>query len=306
MLGSPERCATMPIHRELLARPEYVVALAALENATFARMTARVPAREGVITVPIVVHVVHHTPEQDLGQEQIDSQIEVLNQDFRRANPDVSKVPPVWHDLVADARLEFKLAEVDPGGNSTSGVVRRQTDVEEFGYDHAVKFDSRGGSDAWPADRYLNLWVCRMRPALGYATFPGGPAEIDGVVVRHDAFGTTGTAAAPYNGGRTTTHEIGHWLNLRHIWGDDGDGCSGSDFVDDTPNQGGHNVGSPDFPRISCGNAPNGDMFMNFMDYCDDATLVMFTKGQVARMDAALSGPRSSFLPEELRQSMGM
>ena len=129
---------------------------------------------------------------------------------------------------------------------------------------------------------------------LGYAQFPGGPAATDGVVILHSGFGTSGTAAAPFNLGRTATHEIGHWLNLRHIWGDDGTGCSGSDFVADTPNQGGPNYGTPTFPKVSCGNAPNGDMFMNYMDYVDDAAMVMFTAGQVTRMQASLDGLRSS------------
>ncbi|MER7502124.1 zinc metalloprotease [Nonomuraea pusilla] len=300
-----QRCATMPVHHRLLAsRPDYVVALAATENATFARKTARIPAREQVVTIPVVVHVVHHTPEQNIGQEQIDSQIEVLNRDFRKANPDASKVPDVWRDLVADARLEFALARTDPEGRATSGVVRRETPNTHFGPDEAVKFSAKGGSDAWPSDRYLNLWVCELKDYLGYAQFPGGPAETDGVVIQHRAFGSTGTAAKPYDLGRTATHEIGHWLNLRHIWGDDGDGCSGTDFVDDTPNQAGYNGGTPTFPKVSCDNAPNGDMFMNYMDYVVDAAMYMFTKGQVERMDAALAGPRRSFLPQELGRAL--
>jgi Pregnancy-associated plasma protein-A len=113
-------------------------------------------------------------------------------------------------------------------------------------------------------------------------------------VILQSAFGNTGTAAAPFNLGRTATHEIGHWLNLRHIWGDDGTGCTGDDFVADTPNAGGPNYGTPAFPHISCSNGPNGDMFMNYMDYVDDAAMFMFTQGQVDRMQAALDGPRSS------------
>jgi hypothetical protein len=114
------------------------------------------------------------------------------------------------------------------------------------------------------------------------------------VVILHSAFGTSGTAAAPFNLGRTASHEIGHWLNLRHIWGDDGTGCAGSDFVADTPNAGGPNFGTPTFPNVSCNNGPNGDLFMNYMDYVDDVAMFMFTVGQVDRMQAALDGPRSS------------
>jgi hypothetical protein len=112
------------------------------------------------------------------------------------------------------------------------------------------------------------------------------------VVIRNTAVGSTGTAAPPFNLGRTATHEIGHWLNLRHIWGDDGAGCSGDDFVADTPNCADENVGKPSFPQISCSNGPNGDMFMNYMDYTDDDSMFMFTAGQVARMQACLDGDR--------------
>src|SRR5262249_32581521 len=126
--------------------------------------------------------------------------------------------------------------------------------------------------------------------------FPGGPAATDGVVILYSAFGTTGTATAPYNKGRTATHEVGHWLNLNHIWGDDqndADKCAGTDHVDDTPNQAVMNFGAPTFPHVSCKNGPNGDMFMNYMDYTDDAAMFMFTPGQSLRMDATLSGPRA-------------
>jgi hypothetical protein len=98
--------------------------------------------------------------------------------------------------------------------------------------------------------------------------------------------------------GRTAVHEVGHWLNLYHIWGDDGAGCEGTDNVDDTPNQAGPNVSRPVFPHITCDNGPDGDMFVNYMDYSDDAAMLMFTEGQVTRMQAALAGPRSSFLEQ--------
>ena len=146
---------------------------------------------------------------------------------------------------------------------------------------------------AWPAARYLNLWACNLGGGLlGYAQFPGGPARSDGVVILHSALGTSGTAAAPFNLGRTTTHEVGHWLNLRHIWGDQND-CSGTDFVSDTPNAQLPNFGTPTFPHVSCDNGPNGDMFMNYMDYVDDVAMFMFTPAQVTRMNATLAGPRS-------------
>ena len=114
-----------------------------------------------------------------------------------------------------------------------------------------VKSAATGGANPWPADRYLNMWVCQLSGGLlGYAQFPGGPPETDGVVIRHSAFGTTGTAAPPFDSGRTTTHEIGHYLNLFHIWGDDGTGCNGTDEVADTPNQGGPTQAAPPSPRF--------------------------------------------------------
>ena len=128
---------------------------------------------------------------------------------------------------------------------------------------------------------------CVLKPVAHYPD----PARTDGVVILHAAFGTTGTAAAPFGLGRTTTHEVGHWLNLRHIWGDTND-CSGSDQVSDTPRATAPNYGKPDWPHITCNNGPNGDMFMNYMDYVDDAAMFMFTQAQAARMNATLAGPR--------------
>ncbi|MGL6042480.1 MAG: zinc metalloprotease [Sandaracinobacteroides sp.] len=218
-----------------------------------------------------------------------------MNEDFRKKNADISAVPAAFAGLAADARITFALATTDPAGNPTEGITRTSTAVAGFSSNDAVKAAATGGADPWPSDQYLNIWVCKLSGGLlGYAQFPGGPAATDGVVVTHTGFGTEGTAAAPFNKGRTATHEVGHWLNLRHIWGDDGDGCGGSDFVGDTPNQGGPNTGMPGFPTVTCSTGPNGDMFMNYMDYTDDAGMFMFSTGQVARMQACLDGPRSS------------
>jgi hypothetical protein len=165
-----------------------------------------------------------------------------------------------------------------------------------------VKSSATGGADPWPSDDYLNMWVCADlrdqigRTILGYAQFPGGPPSTDGVVVINSCFGTNGTTTPPFDLGRTATHEIGHWLDLRHIWGDDNGACSGSDMVADTPNQSGNTLGMPPFPQISCNNGPDGNMFMNYMDYTDDAGMFMFTAGQSRRMDSCLEGARASFL----------
>ena len=289
------RCATMDVHRRMLTEsPAYRLARAEIENATQEYVAdGREDRFPGVVHIPVVVHVVWKTATQNISDAQVKSQIDVLNHDFRATKADVGTVPPVFRHLVADTRVEFFLATTDPNGDPTDGIVRRATNVTSFSSNDAIKSGATGGSDAWPADRYLNIWVGQLGGGLlGYAQFPGGPAETDGVVVLHTAFGNTGTATPPFHLGRTTTHEIGHYLNLFHIWGDDGVGCGGTDEVADTPNQGGPNVGVPTFPHVSCNNGPNGDLFMNYMDYVDDAVMVMFTEGQRARMEACLDGIR--------------
>lgn len=296
-------CATDEVNERLLRTvPGYADTRSEIENRT-GRMVAFEGAvlRTGCTSIPVVVHVVHRTTAENISDAQVQSQIDVLNEDFRARNADRTNTPAPFQGLVADARITFRLATTDPDGNPTNGITRTSTTRTSFNSEaDDVKSASTGGADPWPADQYLNIWTCgnlrnsRNEALLGYAQFPGGPAATDGVVVLHSAFGTTGSATAPFDRGRTTTHEIGHWLNLRHIWGDDGTGCSGDDFVADTPNAAGPNFGAPTFPNITCGNGPHGDLFMNYMDYVDDAAMFMFTHGQVARMQAALDGARST------------
>jgi hypothetical protein len=293
-------CATMTVHRRLLDQdPLYRSRRERLENITLARKRSRMPGRAGRTIIPVVVHVVYRTLPENISAAQIATQLTVLNQDFSRLNADLDTLPAVWRPLAGDAQIQFLLADQDPAGAASSGITRTATSVTAFREDDAVKSAARGGADAWPADRYLNIWVCQLEGLLGYAQFPGGPAATDGVVIDFRSFGTIGTAEAPFHMGRTATHEVGHWLNLYHIWGDDGMGCTGTDQVDDTPNQAGPNTGNPVFPHVSCDNAPNGDMFVNFMDYVDDRSMVLFTVGQVERMQVALEVMRSSFGVEE-------
>nr|BFE36819.1 zinc metalloprotease [Actinomadura rugatobispora] len=307
---SRDLCGTMLVHRRLLNQSmTYRAQRSAIENRALQyERGRRLEAITDIVTIPVVVHVVHdpRAPEQNISDEQIRSQLTVLNQDYRAANPDAGKVPEVWRPLVADARIEFRLADRAPDGTPTDGIVRAETDRRGFTWDDGVKSKRTGGADPWPADQYLNLWVCRLTGGLlGYAQFPGGPPQTDGVVILHSAFGTSGTAAAPYNGGRTATHEIGHWLDLYHIWGDDDGACSSDDKVADTPNQAGENTGVPKFPHISCDNGPNGDMFMNYMDYTDDDAMFLFTQGQSTRMRACLEGARASFMVAGERRAAG-
>src|SRR5215211_3206835 len=252
-------------------------------------------AMRRLIKIPVVVHVLYRRDVENISKRQINTQIAVLNRDFRARNPDRSDVPDPWKSLVTDAKVEFALATKNPRGRPSDGITRTKTDRLSFGADDSMKKKSQGGVAAWPADRYLNVWVCNLGDGLlGYAQFPGGPARTDGVVILNTAFGTTGTVKRPFDLGRTTTHEVGHWLNLRHIWGDTM-GCTGGDRVADTPNAAGPNYGKPNFPHITCNNGPNGDMFVNYMDYVDDASMFMFSAGQVGRMNATLAGPRKSF-----------
>jgi hypothetical protein len=260
------------------------------------QLGARAFARTTPYRIPVVVHVVHHTAAEKIGAAQVKSQIDSLNLDYRAKNPDKSGVPSVWSGFVTDANIEFFLATKDPSGKPHQGITWTQTAATSFDDDDKVKSAASKGADAWPTSKYLNIWVCTLSGGLlGYAQFPGGPTATDGVVILNTAFGTTGSAKAPFNLGRTTTHEIGHYLNLRHIWGDTED-CSGTDLVADTPPARHPNYNQPTFPHVSCNNGPSGDMFMDYMDYVDDDSMFMFTQGQVARMHAALDGPRSSLV----------
>ncbi len=247
-------------------------------------------------TIPVVVHVVWNTPAQNITDEQIMSQITALNRDYQFQNSDFySVVPPEYQSLAADFGIEFCLASYDPAGNPTTGITRTNTNVTEFHInDNGVKHNDQGGHDNWDPTHYLNLWVCNLADGLlGYATFPtdlGSNAGNDGVVILYKAFGDIGSAETPYDLGRTATHEVGHWLNLRHIWGDD---YCGDDFVNDTPVQQEANYACPDYPHITCNNGPYGDMFMNYMDYTNDNCMAMFTGGQKERSYATLATSRS-------------
>ncbi len=245
-------------------------------------------ASSAVVTIPIVFHVVYRTAAENLSDAEIMSQLQVLNDDFRRLNSDANNT---WSQAV-DTEIQFCLATTDPNGNATSGITRTQTTVNGFGTNDAVKFSAQGGKDAWPSSDYLNFWVCNIGGGiLGYAQFPGGNAATDGVVNGSAYTGTIGSSA-PFNLGRTATHEVGHWLNLRHIWGDGG--CGVDDFVSDTPESDASNFGCAT-GHVSCGST---DMVQNYMDYSDDVCMNLFTAGQKARMQAlfAPGGARASIL----------
>jgi hypothetical protein len=282
------QCGAMAAHFMLLEEyPAFRAAQMRLEGATAKRREAGLETqRTAIVTIKTNVHVVYNSAEQNISTAQINSQIAAMNKDFRATNPDKSNTPAAFAGLITDARIQFKLAEV----------TRTKTTKTSFTTDDGVKKKATGGIAAITPKTHMNLWVCPLGGGLlGYAQFPGGPATTDGVVINYQAFGTSGTAKAPFNKGRTATHEVGHYLNLRHIWGDTPD-CSGSDMVADTPNAAGPNFGTPAFPVITCNNGPNGDMFMNYMDYTDDAAMFMFSAQQVLRMRTALDTARSGLI----------
>ena len=260
---------------------------------------------KSIITIPVVVHVVYNSPQQNISDQQIQSQITVLNNDYRRTNIDAMMTPSVWTSVAADCEIEFCLTSTDPNGNNTNGITRTQTSQSSFSMQgDPVKDASSGGKDAWPNDDYLNIWVCNLGSSLlGYATPPfGNIGSDDGVVIGYNYFGTQGTVQSPYNKGRTTTHEVGHWLNLEHLWGGSWGSC-GNDNVNDTPIQEEENYGCPAFPHNanSCGTTnADGDMFMNYMDYTNDACMNMFTQGQKTRMIAAINQSRQNLLNHNL------
>jgi hypothetical protein len=285
----------------------------------------------GIIIIPVVVHVLNRNETEGTGLNislaQIQSQIDVLNEDFRRLNANRTNTPAAFAGVASDYNFEFRLACQDPNGNTTNGVTRRSTNKTGFTFSTIVnpnnpneritdetsigiKITNQGGQDPWPTDRYLNIWVGNFTDGtLGYATWPADfltNPNVDGVVISTTSMGRTGNVTAPYDGGRTATHEVGHWLNLRHIWGDS---TCGDDFVADTPVQQNSNFGCPTFPLVAvntaqrwfgprCNVADPSSMFMNYMDYTDDNCMNVFTNGQRLRGRAifAAGGPRAAFL----------
>lgn len=251
-----------------------------VENPTYRRLLAN-----GIIEIPVVVNVLYRTNAQNVSTAQIQSQIDVLNKDFSATNADYNLTSTYNGVKSGDVNVRFVLDQV----------IRKSTNKRSWSLNDAMKKSSQGGiNPASPATK-LNLWVCNLSSGyLGYAQFPGGSSATDGVVIDDNAFGTTGSASAPFNKGRTATHEVGHWMNLRHIWGD---ANCGNDQVGDTPLHNTANYGCPAAGHKSTCTGTPVEMTMNYMDYTDDACMYMFSTGQKARMLAvfATGGPRNSF-----------
>lgn len=280
-------CGTTEYHQHQLASdPGLANRMEDIENFTRDYIQNNDGGERAVITIPVVFHVVYNTSAQNISDARIQAQLNQLNLDFARLNTDAGNTPAAFQGLAANTQIQFCMAQRTPAGVATTGIERRQTTVTSFSSNNAVKYYNNGGLNAWDATKYLNIWVCNLGSGLlGYAQFPGGSTATDGVVVLYSSVGSMlvpGTATN-YALGRTATHEVGHWLNLRHIWGD---ANCGSDLVNDTPTQQTSNGGCPSFPHVTCSNGPNGDMFMNYMDYTYDACMNMFTTGQSSRMNA--------------------
>jgi hypothetical protein len=242
----------------------------------------------GKIIIPVVVHVVYRTSAQNISDAQVQSQIDVLNEDFNNTNPDNTKVPEDFKDEQTNVGVSFVLDRI----------IRVKTNKPSFSTNNDIKRTAKGGSNPIDGTYYLNVWSGNLgQSLLGYAQFPGGSTATDGVVILYSAFGSrakvpTGTYVGNYDLGRTATHEVGHWMNLRHIWGD---ASCGTDMVDDTPQHNTSNGGCPAYPHMStCAGTPV-EMTMNYMDYTYDACMYMFSNGQRNRMLAVFtaSGARA-------------
>ncbi|MBS1646945.1 MAG: choice-of-anchor J domain-containing protein [Bacteroidetes bacterium] len=250
---------------------------------------------QAIIKIPLVVHVVFHNASDSVSDAQIFSQINILNNDYTRKNADTLNTPTAFKSVAGAPMIQYCWAQQDPSGNPTNGIERRKnTAITSWAADNKIKSYATGGLNAWDPSRYFNIWVCNLGGGLlGYGEFPSSTlSNTYGFVAGATCFGNMGLAQAPYNKGRTATHEIGHCFNLYHIWGDDNGACTGTDYCNDTPNQAGENYGCPSYPHTdACSPSAPGVMFMNYMDYTDDGCMNIFTKDQSTRMLAIINTP---------------
>ena len=275
-------CSTDDLHElQMQTSSDYRHAHEAMEEqvARFVANYDKTAGTRAVVTIPVVFHVVYNTTVQNVSSPAIAAQLKVLNDDFRKLNAGGQ----------TDVEVQFVIAKRTPTGAATTGIERRfSTAAFSPGGTEAIKYLSLGGMNAWDATQYLNIWVCNLGAGLlGYATFPTSlvtQPQLDGVVVLFSTL--PGSTAAPYNLGRTLTHEVGHWLNLYHTFQG---GCAvnattGGDLVADTPAEKSAAFGCPS-GRNTCSSV-GLDPTTNFMDYTDDACMNTFTAGQKARSQA--------------------
>jgi len=250
-------------------------------------------------TIPVVIHIIYNSASQNPSDTLVKDQIARLNVDYRKLNADQTETLTEFKPFADDMGIQFVLASVDPIGNPTTGINRLQTSKTSFygpsdpNFDNDCQKSSTGGVDIWDRDLYMNIWVCNLDDStLGFAQLPGGGPDTDGIVITSSAFGAQGPP--PYNLGRTTTHEVGHWFNLRHPWGPSGSNsdCSQDDGVNDTPKSTGPNF-QCHLDSTNCGGL---NMVQNYMDYSDDTCMTLFTMGQAsrARVEVMAGGRRST------------
>ena len=282
---SERKCASHDVlQAQMAADPTLATRMNDIEAFTQnAMLTGRLV--NGKIEIPVVVNVLYRTSAENISTAQIQSQIDVLNQDFNAANSDYNQVPAAFSGVKANVGITFVLETI----------YRKSTTKTSWGTTDSMKKTAQGGIDPTSPTTKLNMWVCTIGGGiLGYAQFPGGASSTDGVAMDSKYFGLSGSANYPYNLGRTATHEVGHWMNLRHIWGD---ATCGTDYVSDTPTHNTSNYGVPTYPHYSTCTGTPIEMTMNYMDYTDDRGMFMFSTGQKSRMDAIFlaGGSRASF-----------
>ena len=288
-MATERRCdADLVLNQQLAEDPSLRDKMASIESFTNEYVAKKKSGlvKQATVTIPVVVNVLYRTAAENVSLAQIQSQIDVLNRDFNATNTDFnSYIPAEYSGIKANVGITFTL----------QAVVRKATNKTSWRTNDDMKKSTKGGINPTSPSNTLNIWVCTLSNSiLGYAQFPGGSSATDGVVILNKAFGTTGTAAAPFNLGRTATHEVGHWANLRHIWGD---ATCGNDQVGDTPPHNTANYGCPaQGHKSTCTGTPN-ELWMNYMDYTDDRCMYMFSTGQKDRMLAvfAAGGPRAGF-----------
>lgn len=271
-------------------------------------------AEEEILTIPVVFHIVWKEPWEKFTEDLVKIQLAQLNNDYNNLNYDLRYVPAAFQPLVGNMRIRFVLAQTDDENRPTNGIIYKQTtagwnDVFSDGVgplDDYMKFEHKGGSNPLDVHQYLNIWICDAGAINGYAEFPSGGIDNlrDGVVVHSRAFGVHFNNRPGYNFGRTLVHEVGHWLGLKHIWGDDdwavnsGAFCNEDDGIEDTPKQPKRTFGTHryNFHVDDCAKTNAGSMWMNYMDYADHLNRLMFSKGQVAKARTILTTARASLL----------